>query len=67
VAGEPGPGIAGMWQVAHPIEVNSAAPGKVRTSGGGAGGSMVLRNATREVSGTPSASGEVMFAPQPSM
>src|ERR1043166_4716366 len=61
----PGPGNAGVWHSAQPMELKTCAPVELSVAGDGWGGSIVLRKATREVSGTASASGVYSSAPQP--
>src|SRR5215831_16384783 len=69
----PGPNIVGLWHVAQPIpplasSAKIAAPDELRHMSVGTGGSMLLRNATIDVSGTASASGGTVGrvdAPQP--
>src|SRR5262245_15261844 len=55
----------GLGHDAHPVDANNAAPADVSVASDGFGGSIVFRNATIEVSGTPSTSGRVIDAPQP--
>src|SRR6266566_4426333 len=61
----PGPGSEGVWHVAHPVAANTSAPGDVLQARVGVGGSIVLRNATSDVSGAESASGLRIEAVQP--